>query len=146
MADGRMPGERDYLLMHPAQITQGGGLEMFSAVVEGETVTMMHATVADLVSQMSEITKPEYAGEAVEAFCAHLRGAISVNCGGCLLAIGQDAVSDMSINISAALQRKPFLGMFTYGETGIDANRRTRHGSLMYSMLLFGKEKTEISE
>ena len=119
---------------------------MFSAVVEGEAVTMMHATVADLVSQMSEITKPEYAGEQIEHFCTHLRGAISINCGGCLLAIGQDAVSDMSINISAALQRKPFLGMFTYGETGIDANRRTRHGSLMYAMLLFGREKTDLSD
>ena len=96
-------------LIHPSHIMPDGGLSCFAAVQEGERIMMMEATKDDLIELMSEATKQEYAGDDIASFCTQLQGALAIYCGGCSLTVGQDRLSNLGTNVSAALARKPFL-------------------------------------
>ncbi len=125
-----------FQLMHPESITDGAGIRLFADVATGQELTLMTTSSADLVELVEAATEAPAVGE----FCETLQGALAFYCAGCSLQIhGQ--IDDVAKNLSTSLMGQPFMGILPYGEQGTDEAGRVRHGNLMYSLLLFGKNK-----
>ena len=96
----------------------------------------MTTSSTDLVELVEAATEAPDVGQ----FCETLQGALAFYCAGCSLQIRSD-INEVAKNLSTSLQGQPFMGILPYGEQGTDGSGRVRHGNLMYSLLLFGKDK-----
>ena len=134
MSIGSIPA---YLLVHPERVRpDDGALTLFARVHEGETVTMMHTTQASLVRRGAQII--DRALDRAQVRPDDIAGAMVINCGGCHLALG-DQASDMLEQTTGVLAGVPFAMPFTFGEFGCVLPGRTDHANLMLSALLFRK-------
>lgn len=132
MSIGSIPA---YLLVHPERVrADDGALTLFARVHEGETVTMMHTTQASLVRRGAQII--DRALDRAQAQPDDIAGAMVINCGGCHLAVGEQA-GDMLQQTTEVLTGVPFAMPFTFGEFGCVLPGRTDHANLMLSALLF---------
>ena len=71
---------------------------------------------------------------------SEVSGALVVYCAGCRLALGPE-VSNVVTKMHELFEAKPFLGIFPFGEQGQFITGENRHGNLMFSMSVFGKQK-----
>ena len=133
---GSRGGDDFFQLMHPESITHGEGIRLFADVEKGQELTLMATSSSDLVELVEAATE----APAVGQFCEELHGALAFYCAGCSLQIRSD-INEVAKNLSTSLQGQPFMGILPYGEQGTDGSGRVRHGNLMYSLLLFGKDK-----
>lgn len=130
-------GEDDFFqLMHPESITISDGIRLFADVEIGQELTLMTTSSTDLVDLVEAATE----APAVGQFCETLQGALAFYCAGCSLQI-RGQINEVARNLSTSLQGQPFMGIIPYGEQGTDGAGSVRHGNLMYSLLLFGKNK-----
>ena len=120
-----------YLLAHPSTAHPDNSLELFADVDEGEELHLMTGGVASLTSRAGRV-----ASQARDLANAPLAGALVVYCGGCMLAV-QDHMEQVAAGVNEALDGKPFLGVFTFGEQGPVLNSENRHGNLMISCVTF---------
>jgi len=129
-------GDNFFQLMHPESITSNDGIRLFADVDEGQEVALMTTSSTDLVELVEAATDAPDVGQ----FCEALQGALAFYCAGCSLQI-RGQISEVAKNLSTSLQGQPFMGILPYGEQGTDGDGSVHHGNLMYSLLLFGKEK-----
>ncbi len=123
------------LLSHPYRFTPDGGLELFSTLEEGDQVFAMTGDVPSLQNRAELVV--QWARNLLESPRRPLAGGLVIYCGGCRLAMHDhlDAVND---GIVRAMESRPFVVGYTYGEQGCFADGSSRHGNLMISTVLFG--------
>jgi FIST C domain/FIST N domain len=125
------------LLSHPHQVHPDGGLGLFTDISVGDVVELMIGTPEPLVSRTGKVVS-----RAVGRASGKLCGGVLVYCGGCLAAV-LDRADDIATAFHAALEGAPFVGVATFGEQGCfltGRNKLNRHGNLMCSSVLFGKQ------
>ncbi len=125
-----------YQLAHPDKVTQDGGLSLFSSIEEGEKLVFMSGTKNSLVNRAGRVASSSLAAHSTPA--DQVSGALVVYCAGCMLTV-QDRMEDVVSGLKEALNNKPFLGLFTFGEQGCFVGGENRHGNLMISVLTFTK-------
>nr|WP_263429150.1 FIST N-terminal domain-containing protein [Nannocystis pusilla] len=135
---GRVAGEYGGLpfhrLSHPDSVTAEGALTLFTEIDEGERLIQMVGTRESLVSRAGRVARAAMRAGNLEA--SDLAGALVVYCAGCMLTI-QSEIGDVAGEVARELGGKPFLGTFTFGEQGCFVNRRSHHGNLMISVVVF---------
>ncbi len=131
-----IPVETDlhqHLPIVPFGLTQNGGIRVRRAAVVGERVYAMEGDPVQLA--------PRGGRAAYEAWmnlypnCDAMTGALVVHCAAARIALAEH-VKDMPYYIASALDGRPFLGCFSFGEQG-EVGGRNVHGNLMISVLVF---------
>ena len=136
----RQVGEDDSLpyhrLIHPDGVTADGALTLFANLVEGDEIVLMEGTQQSLVRRAGRVATA--ALDAGEISAENIAGALVVYCAGCMLTV-QDQMSDVAASVAEALEDKPFIGTFTFGEQGCFVGGENHHGNLMISVAVFEK-------
>jgi len=131
---GALNGVEQFALVHPAERHADGSLVVFADVSQGERVWLMKGSPESLVARAGRVA----------AQAAHHRlnrdapvaGALVIFCGGCMLAI-TDQMDRVAAEVDRALEGRPFLGIFTFGEQGVLASGGVEHANLMISCAAF---------
>lgn len=137
---GDVAGLPYYKLSHPDSVTADGGLTLFSNIEEGETLTLMQGTVESLVSRAGRVT--DAAVEAGDFSPDQLVGGLAIYCAGCMLTV-QPKMDEVAGYIRTALNEKPFVGVFTFGEQGCFVANDNAHGNLMISIVAFSNQPVD---
>lgn len=125
-----------YLLVHPCGANPDGSIDLFAEVGEGETLTQMTGDKTALAARAGRVA--EFTLKSGDMAQSDVAGALMVYCGGCMLAV-QDKLDDVYSGVNTALDHKPFLGVFTFGEQGSVHGAGNRHGNLMISCIAFSR-------
>ncbi|MGV6839381.1 MAG: FIST signal transduction protein [Planktomarina sp.] len=125
-----------YLLAHPSAKNDDGSLDLFAELHEGEVITLMEGSPAELAARPGRVTSQ--AQNAGNFQSDDLAGALVVFCGGCMLGV-QDRMDDVIQGMQTAVPDLPFLGVFTFGEQGPLLGKGNKHGNLMISAITFSK-------
>ena len=133
-AAGTLNGVAQYALVHPAERHPDGSMSLFSDVEPGERLWLMAGSAESLVARAGRVA----------AQAAHNRlnrdgpvaGALVIFCGGCMLAITEE-MDRVAAEVDRALDGRPFLGIFTFGEQGVLASGSVEHANLMISCAAF---------
>ena len=131
-----IPVESDlhqHLPIVPFGLTPNGGIRVRRAAKVGERVYAMEGDPVQLA--------PRGGRAAYEAWmnlypdCEAMTGALVVHCAAARIALAEH-VKDMPYYIASALEGRPFLGCFSFGEQG-EVDGCNVHGNLMISVLVF---------
>jgi hypothetical protein len=122
-----------HLLAHPAVARSDGALDLFAHVSTGDRLWQMQGSADSLVARAGRVAEQARDGIADEP-----AGALVIYCGGCMLSV-RDRMGEVHAGIDRALGGAPWLGVFTFGEQGVPAGGRAKHGNLMISCTVFGK-------
>ncbi|MGF1755661.1 FIST C-terminal domain-containing protein [Vibrio makurazakiensis] len=127
-----------FKLSHPIRETDGGGIELFTDILEGDLLYLMSGCKEKLVSRSADIIKNSYySGVEVESKL----GAINIFCAGPMLYLKHD-MQEVCNQINQSLDGQPFICPFTFGEQGRLAGGESSHGNLMVSSATFYRLKT----
>ena len=133
---GSICGTAYHQLSHPNHITPERGLSLFTDVAVGDEFWLMKGTRDSLVARAGRVARAAMrTGDVVPNDIA---GGLVIYCAGCMLTI-QDQMDSVVEHLNDALEERPFLGSFTFGEQGCFIGGENRHGNLMISVLLLGK-------
>jgi len=124
-----------YKLSHPESITEKGAIHFFTTFSEGETVVLMRGSNESLINRAGRVAME--AMKIGDLDPENISGALAIYCAGCMLAV-HDHMDGVVESINTALQGKPFLGAFTFGEQGCYYDVSCTHGNLMISTVVFG--------
>lgn len=122
-----------HLLAHPAVAHPDGALDLFADLSEGDIVWQMFGSSDSLVSRAGRIAR-----QAHDDAGGEVSGALVVYCGGCMLAV-RERIDEVRSTVKDSLGDVPWLGVFTFGEQGVPAGGKAKHGNLMISCTAFGK-------
>lgn len=122
-----------YKLSHPVRMTRSGSMEMFTAAVEGETVTLMTGSREQLINRASRVVKEANTQNYHES---QLLGSIIIYCAGSMLRLGED-ILEVQRQLKSQMNNQPFICPFTFGEQGRFTGGENAHGNLMISSVLF---------
>ncbi|ELV8694479.1 FIST C-terminal domain-containing protein [Vibrio fluvialis] len=122
-----------YKLSHPVRMTRSGAMEMFTTVVEGETVTLMTGSREQLINRASRVVKEANTPNYHES---QLLGSIIIYCAGSMLRLGDDILG-VQRQLKFQMNGRPFICPFTFGEQGRFIGGENAHGNLMISSVLF---------
>ena len=131
-------GEPYHQLIHPEVVTSEGAISVFADIKVGDELVMMHGTKQSMVNTMNRSVKAAFRHAPFQV--SEVSGALVVYCAGCRLALGPE-VSNVVTKMHELFEAKPFLGIFPFGEQGQFITGENRHGNLMFSMSVFGKQK-----
>jgi hypothetical protein len=120
-----------HLLAHPATANPDGSLDLFADLAEGDRLWQMQGSADSLVTRAGSVAR-----QARDNAGGVISGALVVYCGGCMLAV-RDRMDEVCNGIKTALGDVPWLGVFTFGEQGVPAGDRAKHGNLMISCTAF---------
>lgn len=124
-----------HLLAHPAVANPDGSLDLFADVTEGDRLWQMQGSADSLVARSGRVAR-----QARDDAANDIAGALVVYCGGCMLAV-RGRMDEVQQGINAALGDVPWLGVFTFGEQGVPTGGRAKHGNLMISCTVFGRDR-----
>ncbi len=133
-AERQIAGVPFHLLAHPAVAYPDGSLDLFADVAQGDRLWQMRGSADSLVARAEWVAR-----QARDDASSGIAGALVVYCGGCMLAV-RDRLYEVQQGINAALGDVPWLGVFTFGEQGVPAGGVAKHGNLMISCTVFGRE------
>ncbi|OEE69476.1 FIST signal transduction protein [Vibrio genomosp. F6] len=124
-----------YKLSHPIRETPSQGIELFTSIQEGEKIYLMVGNKTHLIGRAARVVNSAY-NQKLEDM--ERLGGINIFCAGPMLHLRQDidAVCDQ---INTALDGKPFICPFTFGEQGRFIGGENGHGNLMISSAVFHK-------
>lgn len=127
-------GVPEYLLSHPSDVTEQGGLSLFTNVSTDTEFTLMEGSVESLAVRAEKVVANaiELLPEASEPV-----GVLMIYCAGCMLAIG-DEVDTMLGHVRKGIDGIPVVAAYTFGEQGQFLDKQNRHGNLMISAVVFG--------
>ncbi len=131
---GQLEGTSYFQLSHPDGVREDGALTLFSRVEEGDELVCMTGTIDSLTSRAARVAQA--ALETTFREKEEVAGALIIYCAGCMLTV-QDRISDVADGLNEALDGKPYLGTFTFGEQGCFIGGENRHGNLMISVVTF---------
>ncbi|HWK25783.1 MAG TPA: FIST N-terminal domain-containing protein [Solirubrobacter sp.] len=130
---GRVGQVTHFRLVHPESVSAARGLTTFANVDAGARVYGMRGDRERLVQRVGRVVSA-----AVTTLAgADVAGALIVYCGGCLLAVGDEA-ERVSATAARDLGGVPYLGCFTFGEQGMILDRNV-HANLMISAICFAR-------
>ena len=132
---GNVGGTAYHQLSHPDHITPERGLSLFSNVEEGDEFWLMKGTRHSLVERAGRVARA--AMQTGDIKPDDVAGGLVIYCAGCMLTV-QDQMDNVVEHLNDTLERRPFLGSFTFGEQGCFIGGENRHGNLMISVLLLG--------
>lgn len=125
-----------YKLSHPETVTGSGALTLFTDVAVGDEFHLLEGSRASLVERAGRVAAS--AVDSVFGSVDQVSGALVIYCAGCMLAV-RPRMDEVVTGVNQALQGRPFLGSFTFGEQGCFVGGRNHHGNLMISILVFGR-------
>ena len=132
---GSVGGTAYHQLSHPDHITPERGLSLFSNVEEGDEFWLMQGTRHSLVERAGRVARAAMRTGDIKP--DDVAGGLVIYCAGCMLTV-QDQMDNVVEHLNDTLERRPFLGSFTFGEQGCFIGGENRHGNLMISVLLLG--------
>lgn len=132
---GSVSGTPYHQLSHPNHIVPGRGLSLFMDVKVGDEFWLMKGTRDSLIERAGRVARA--AMRTSDIAPDNIAGGLVIYCAGCMLTI-QDQMGSVVEHINDALEDRPFLGLFTFGEQGCFVGGENRHGNLMISVLLLG--------
>jgi len=132
---GSVSGTAYHQLSHPDHITADHGLSLFSDVAVGDEIWLMKGTRDSLIERAGRVARAAMRTNDVKP--ADIAGGLVIYCAGCMLTI-QAQMESVVNHLNDALEERPFLGSFTFGEQGCFIGGENRHGNLMISVLLLG--------
>lgn len=132
---GSVGGATYFQLAHPEAVLPDGSLTLFARVEVGQTLVLMEGTPDSLATRAGRVAQS--AMDMGELEHEEVAGALVIYCAGCMMGI-QDRMEEVVASLRGALQDRPFLGTFTFGEQGCLVGGENRHGNLMISVLTFG--------
>ncbi|MEA3397917.1 MAG: FIST N-terminal domain-containing protein [Chloroflexota bacterium] len=121
-------------IRHPLGGNEDGSIAVGNDMAEGTAVTMMEATLDEIVQGASEMVKlalDDLDGEPGAAFIVH--------CGGRAAALGPERMDQVAADIKAVLGNVPFIGFCSFGEYGYAKWTANSAGGLMLAALVLGK-------
>lgn len=132
-------GRRDvsadhWWIMHPVNAGEDHTISTGSDMAEGMGVTLMKASLDEVVAGATAVVKAALAdlgGEAGAAIVGH--------CGGRAMALGTDRMVKVGKDIKAALGDLPYIGWLTFGEQGYCKWGGSGSGGLMLNTIVFGR-------
>jgi len=127
-----------YITLHPSRINPNDkSLEVFAKVNVRDTIYLLKGDKSILLSRpVSVAMKAFYEGGLT---AENLRGGIFIYCAGTMLAVKDELGALGFPPLIKALNSKPFLTAFTFGEQGFYKKLGNFHGNLMCSIVLFGE-------
>lgn len=131
---GLLNGVEQFALVHPAERHADGSMIVFADVRPGERVWLMQGSAESLVARAGRVAAQAAYNRLNRE--APVAGALVIFCGGCMLAI-TDQMDRVAAEVGRALEGRPFLGIFTFGEQGVLANGSVEHANLMISCAAF---------
>jgi hypothetical protein len=123
-----------HLLTHPATARADGGVDLFAALRQGETLHQMRGSPDSLATRAGRLARLVKEDDRLSEGVA---GALVVFCGGSMLAM-RDRMDEVVGGLRAAFGDTPFLGVFSFGEQGTTLAGENVHGNLMISCTAFG--------
>jgi hypothetical protein len=124
-------GEIPYFsLSHPGEATPEGALTLFTNLQEGDELRLMRGSLDSLASRAGRVVR---AATSADLGGGRILGALMTYCAGCMQAI-PDRMPEIARDIDAALEHKPFIGLFTLGEQGSVLAGEIRHANLMITI------------
>ena len=121
-------------LLHPERVTEDGGLAVFADVSVGDELHLMSGSKDSLITRAGRVATEvaqDPDGSQREVF-----GSLVTYCAGCMLAV-EDRLPEVVAGLNSALDNRPFLGGFTFGEQGALPAGENIHGNLMISVIAF---------
>ena len=125
-----------FLLSHPESVSANGGLALFSNIETGDEIVLMEGDEDNLVQRAGRVA--ENALEMARLDKDSMAGALVIYCAGCMLTV-DESIEIVAAGINNTLST-PWIGTFTFGEQGCFLDGQKRHGNLMISALVFGKQ------
>lgn len=131
---GKLGGISHFTLAHPDAVLEDGSLSLFAEVASGEEIVLMSGSKESLISRAGRVVDEAIALEKFDR--EQVLGALIVYCAGCMLTV-ETEIASVAAGLCLALDSKPFLGIYTFGEQGNVMNGAATHGNLMISALVF---------
>jgi hypothetical protein len=126
-----------FVLSHPERSFPDGSMHLFTDMTEGDVVVCMTGSVDNLVERAGNVVRS--ATQAGDLSQDDVAAGLVIFCGGCFLTV-RDRIDDVHRKLVDAMGGRPFLTAFTFGEQGRVGDAGNRHGNLMISALLMGKD------
>lgn len=133
---GTVGGVSHYTLLHPDALLPDGSLSLFAEVGPDTELVLMSGSKDTLISRAGRVVEEAIALEQFDH--EDILGALVVYCAGCMLTV-QAEMPAVAAGVSAALDGRPFLGIFTFGEQGCVVDGAATHGNLMISAIVFAR-------
>lgn len=133
---GRIGEFAYYTLCHPNEILADGSMSLFAELGTDEQLFLMSGSKESLISRAGRVMQAAIDLERLQA--DQVMGAVVVYCAGCMLTV-QDRMDEVAKSLDETLRRKPFIGIFTFGEQGCLLEGQATHGNLMISSLVFAE-------
>lgn len=125
-----------FQLSHPETVTEDNALTLFTTVEEGQELICMTGTTDSLISRAGRVADSALQTSFSDA--DEIAGGLIIYCAGCMLTV-QDRIGEVADSINDALDHKPYLGTFTFGEQGCFLGGENRHGNLMITVVTFAR-------
>ncbi|SKA42842.1 FIST N domain protein [Photobacterium toruni] len=122
-----------FKLAHPLMVTQNNGLKMFSSIIEGERLYFMSGTDERLITRAGRVIT------ATNGTKLNPIGGLTIYCAGCMLKV-QERMEEVASFVNIAMQNRPFVCPFTFGEQGQFVTGENAHGNLMISAVVFHRD------
>lgn len=132
---GHLGGVDIYTLSHPEAVTDEGGLSVFTDIALGDELHFMEGESRMLINRGSRVCR--FAQDLADIQPDDLQGGILVYCGGCMLGV-RNGLEKLQKDVKDAMNGKPFITAFTFGEQGQVLAGINSHGNLMVSALVWG--------
>ncbi len=127
-------GTTQHALVHPAKLSDEGGLCTFAEVHPGQTVEFMVGSPESLANRAGRVLSDSIAMlPRPETFA----GGLVIFCGGCAMSLG-DRMQSMTQGLESVAKGKPIIGAFTFGEQGMLGDACV-HANLMVSATAFSE-------
>jgi len=128
-------GSGFYLVKHPGVGQEDGSIALFAAIEEGAEVTLMEATVDDLIGEVGAAVGAAMQDAGLSK--GQVAALLLVHCGGRRGIIG-DRINEVVEQVKGRIGDAPFLGYCTFGEQGCLPTGANVHCDLLLSAWVIG--------
>ncbi|PMH46510.1 histidine kinase [Vibrio sp. 10N.286.49.B3] len=139
---GRVAGsiyQRPYFkLSHPVRKIKNDCIEFFTSFNQGDEIYLMHGNKDQLITRSAKVIDSAY-NQRLEDMIK--LGGINIFCAGPMVLI-KEHLEFICLQMRDALDGKPFICPFTFGEQGRFIGGENAHGNLMISSAVFHKPKS----
>ena len=132
-------GKVKFISIHPARINpEDHSLDVFAEVNEGDSLFTLKGNPEILLSRPRSVGMAALQHSMIKP--KEIAGGILIYCAGTMLPIKDELGEKGFSPLTQLLDNRPFIGAFTFGEQGFYKGIGSKHGNLMASMIIFGKE------
>lgn len=133
-----------FKLSHPEKVLANDAMSLFTDIETGEEVFLLSGSVDDLIQKSGQSIELALRGNNI--LSEDVLGGLMTFCAGCMLTVDERMSEVQNIIQKVLPHTPPLLMSFTFGEQGPLWAGENAHGNLMYSVLLFSKNRDQIYE